>query len=71
MQCNGTCSKYSVKKIIPRNVGHYESGHKRCSICEIFIIWDGKKCPCCSCKLRSKPRSMKGKDRLVQSIKIE
>jgi hypothetical protein len=30
MQCNGICSKYSVKKIIPRNVGYYESGHKRC-----------------------------------------
>ena len=41
-------------------LGRYESGQKRCQVCQIFIKWDGGIwCPCCSHKLRSNPRNIK------------
>ena len=57
MACKGTCKKY--KKFKPSNysTGRYAVGQKRCSICEIFIEWDGNNCPCCNCNLRTKPRN--------------
>ncbi len=60
--------KYVVKKTRPKNAGRYESGHKRCSLCEIYIIWDGDRCPCCGCKLRKKPRTVEARNKLVQTI---
>jgi len=71
MYCKGICNKYSVKKPRQKNIGRYESGHKRCSLCEIYITWDGKNCPCCGCILRAKPRNVKSRDKLVQNIKVE
>lgn len=42
----------------------YAVGQKRCQVCEIFINWDGKHCPCCGYKLRTKPRNIKYKQQL-------
>ncbi len=43
-----------------RNIpSRYTEGQKRCSVCEIFIRWDGDPyCPCCNYKLRT--RSFRG-----------
>ena len=65
MYCKGVCSNHAVKKPRTTKGGRYESGHKRCSICEIYIIWDGKSCPCCGCNLRAKPRNSKARRKLV------
>ncbi len=55
MTCNGTCVKYKATR--PGFSGRYATGQKRCSVCEIYIKWDGNNCPCCNFTLRTKPRN--------------
>ena len=71
MHCKGICSSYAVKKPHIKDIGRYESGQKRCSACEIYIIWNGKNCPCCGYILRTKPRNAKARDKLVQHINVK
>jgi len=59
MACRGICTKYKVLK--PKSGGHYQLGHKRCQICEIFIEINDLTCPCCGCKLRTKSRTSTGR----------
>lgn len=59
MGCNGICIKYRATGDI--GLGRYIQGQKRCQMCAIFIKWDGNTCPCCGYRLRSNPRSLKGK----------
>ena len=66
MSCQGICVKYKVKKS-QKSVGRYELGQKRCSSCEIFISYEGEKCPCCGFKLRKKPRYSKGRQKIVDT----
>lgn len=61
--CIGTCIRYKAKK--PLEIGRYAAGQKRCNVCEIFINSDGAFCPCCRGKLRSLPRSRKGKEKYL------
>lgn len=68
MYCNRICSKYAVKKLPAKYGGLYEAGHKRCSSCEIYLIWNKVHCPCCGCVLRSKPRNAKARGKLVEMI---
>ena len=62
MTCKGTCSRYRAKK--PLNAGRYESGQSRCQVCGIFMMWEGRWCPCCGYRLRRKPRNLKYKEKL-------
>jgi len=64
MVCKGFCIKHKSGKPFGAN-GRYELGQKRCSICEIFINWDGKYCPCCSYVLRIKPKGTQTRQRLM------
>ena len=65
MNCKKICLKYASKHS-PRDGGRYQAGDKRCSSCEIFITWDGGRCPCCGCALRGKPRNSKSRERIVK-----
>jgi hypothetical protein len=38
-------------------------GGKMCSICQLFLIWQGLKCPCCSTSLRIKRHDTRTKKR--------
>ncbi len=71
MVCNGVeCLRYKAKK--PVGKGRYESGQSRCQICSLYINWAGLYCPCCSTRLRKKPRSTKYKELLrVRGGRIE
>lgn len=70
MTCRGICVRYKVGK--PSfGQGRYATGQKRCQICEIFIQWDGLMCPCCSYRLRLKPRNMKSKIRLLNDKNMQ
>ena len=64
MTCKGVCDRYKAKKI--SGIGRYASGQKRCQICEIFIEWSGRWCPCCKYRLRSKPRNIVYKQKLAK-----
>ena len=63
--CIRTCIKYKARKP-PLGTGRYAVGQKRCQMCEIFIKWDGVKCPCCNNALRQIPRSRKGKEKYFE-----
>lgn len=56
MACKGICYEFEAKKINLKGSGMYQTGHKRCSECEKFILWDEIRCPCCGTRLRLKPR---------------
>src|SRR5210317_1581457 len=72
MTCKGICVRYKAQK--PVGTGRYASGQRRCQMCEIFIKWEGLWCPCCSYRLRTKPRNLKYKAKLratVQSSEMD
>ena len=58
MGCTSICVKYKARK--PTNMGRYVAGQKRCQICDVFIMWDGPRCPCCNYTLRVRARNKKG-----------
>ncbi len=60
--CKGICPRYRAKR--KQREGYYSSGYKRCNICDVFMDWTGKYCPCCGYQLRTKPRDRKLKERL-------
>lgn len=62
MSCKGICIQYKALK--PMNVGRYEKGQKRCDICDIWMLWNGVRCPCCNQVLRTNSRSQHSKRRL-------
>ena len=51
MSCKNICTRYKATK--HRRSSYYAQGYKRCSMCEIFIVWDGIRCPCCDLVLRT------------------
>lgn len=50
MVCKGICTQY-------KTTARYEENHKRCRMCDIFIHWEGARCPCCSFALRTRARN--------------
>jgi len=68
--CKGLCPRYKAKKPFGVN-GRYGNGQKRCSICAIFINWDGKHCPCCGYVLRTKPKGTQTRQKLMISQQVK
>ena len=62
MPCKDRCLPFKAEK--PIGIGRYASGQKRCQTCEIFLIYAGLWCPCCGCRLRTKPRNTLYKQKL-------
>jgi hypothetical protein len=57
MTCKKICERYKAPgKCTGRKYGN---GNKRCSRCEIMIVWEGVHCPCCGFHLRVGPRANK------------
>lgn len=55
IMCKNKCEPYRAKR---QKMGRYNRGQKRCSRCDIFIEWDGVRCPCCNGVLRVSPTGM-------------
>lgn len=52
---NINCVKDCISFKAPRVSGNkYDAGHKKCTICDIWIKFDGVNCPCCSSLLRTR-----------------
>jgi hypothetical protein len=69
MSCKGICKLH--KALRPAGGSgrrRYSAGQKRCAICEIFIKWDEAWCPCCGCRLRSKPRNTVDRSRAAMDL---
>jgi len=55
MACNGICHRYKFVRE-HREESWYKRGAKRCTTCSIYIMWEGRWCPCCGYMLRSRPK---------------
>ena len=55
MNCKGHCKRFESKK--GGKYSLYAQNFKRCSECDIYIKYDGNRCPCCKYPLRNKRRS--------------
>jgi hypothetical protein len=64
MVCKGICMRHKAQK--PVGMGRYAAGQRRCQICQMFIKWEGLRCPCCGYRLRTKPRNLKYRVKLRQ-----
>ena len=51
MTCRGICERHRAEK------NRYADKTKRCTSCNVYLSYDGVKCPCCSTQLRSKRKS--------------
>lgn len=71
MTCNGLCEKYKSAKPSNNTDGRYALGQKRCTICSIFMIWDGISCPCCNVTLRIRPRNSINRKSLQKHLMIQ
>ena len=54
MGCKEICYKFKVMK--GANGGIYEEGMKRCTFCNVNMIFHDLRCPCCNLLLRTKSR---------------
>jgi hypothetical protein len=75
MPCVGVCDKLkstNVNKVSTRGgKGRYDQGQRWCTVCDVFILVVSKttnSCPCCGSKLRSRPRSMRFKNKFRSRI---
>ncbi|MGA9149074.1 MAG: hypothetical protein WBZ36_00745 [Candidatus Nitrosopolaris sp.] len=69
MTCKGICIRHKAQK--PLGTGRYSTGQKRCQVCELYLRWDGIFCPCCGYRLRTRPRNLKYKAKLMAGKDIE
>ena len=56
MVCRNLCERYKARKPSAK-LSRYNLGQKRCQVCEVFVIWYGRNCPCCNYQLRTRRRS--------------
>ena len=64
MSCRNICTIYRAKKTY--HGSYYKYGYKRCTDCEIFIKWNGPRCPCCREFLRIKTHDAKTRKKDIE-----
>jgi hypothetical protein len=72
--CNSRCSLDDFLNTYETRIADRDSfklGYKRCRKCEIYIKYDGHRCPCCQNRLASGPKNAKSKRLLNESIGIK
>ena len=68
MTCKGICIRHKAQKPLG-HFGRYAAGQKRSQICAIYMRWDGMWCPCCGCRVRTRPRNSKFKQKFKTTRK--
>ena len=66
LSCKGICHKHEAPKP-GTSISRYVNGRKRCNPCNIFVSWDGIRCPCCGALFRTKSKGTKAR-RLRQEL---
>lgn len=64
LECKQMCADSKASKPTDGR-GRYEAGQRRCNTCGVFFDTANMHCQCCGTKLRTKPRSKAGKERLA------
>ena len=55
--CRGICKQYK-NHVKPTDGNYYDKQENcRCSMCEMYMKWEGMFCPCCGYRVRRRPRS--------------
>ena len=68
MVCKGICIRHRAQKPLG-SFGRYATGQKRCQVCSVYMRWGGLWCPCYGCRVRTRPRNSKFKQRFKTIIK--
>jgi hypothetical protein len=68
MTCRGICHRHRAQE---RSGGRYANGQKRCQVCQIYMKWDGLRCPCCRSRLRTKSHNSAFKKGLADAKKYQ
>jgi hypothetical protein len=68
--CRGYCNLHNELVTSTVCAGHWDKPNsRRCSVCEVFMIYPGRFCPCCHTLLRTKPHTKTAKERLKRIVK--
>lgn len=74
-RCKGLCNNEPKRKpnqdILAQKrdeLGRYNNGWKRCSICHIFMKNENLRCTCCSIKLRTRAYKTKSKKVKLETV---
>jgi len=67
--CNGVCIQYKIPTVV--GVSKYANGGKRCNHCEIFIKWNGSRCPCCNTVLQIRPSDREHKSKSIPKSRYQ
>lgn len=61
--CKGKCARYVVKSMDGGGgpgrgtTRSYGKGYCRCTVCDVYLKWDGLWCPCCGTRVRNRNHS--------------
>jgi len=72
--CKGLCEKEPKRRKYDNptkkrgELGRYDFGYRRCSICQRFIKTEEVRCYCCSVKLKTGPYQTKSKKKKLETI---
>ena len=55
-KCKGSC-RLEHAAVMASGRDLYGAGYKRCSVCGVFVKWDGRACPCCRARLSLRARN--------------
>ncbi|MGQ0772207.1 MAG: hypothetical protein ACT4NT_05495 [Nitrososphaerota archaeon] len=69
LTCKGDC-KTRYQEFLGQISLKYD-GQKRCGLCNIYLKWDGVKCPCCSSVLHVRPRHSRAKTKYYESDGVQ
>ena len=58
-KCHGICLDWKISQLYA-----FDKGGKKCTNCNVYMLWDKNRCPCCDQILKTKPRQAKYKDRM-------
>lgn len=57
--CKGICDTLEIDVV--STALRYELGHKRCTMCSVFVQTSSLGCPCCGARLRTKSRNRRSR----------
>ncbi|MEW6042834.1 MAG: hypothetical protein AB1608_01045 [Thermoproteota archaeon] len=69
LSCKGHC-KTKYRKSLGQTSLKY-NGQKRCGVCDIYLVWDDVKCPCCNSILHVRPRHSRAKKRYYENEGVQ
>lgn len=67
--CHNICESYKAERVKLTSC-RYILGQKHCSTCELFMYYEGARCPCCKSILRVRPRHAGGKKLYLKQKKM-